>query len=514
MFIESTTLPENTKIDADVCIIGAGAAGITLARDLAGSSRRIAVFESGGFDFSQETQQLYDGETIGQPFTPINVDRLRFFGGTTNHWFGSCRPFDASDFEGWPFGRDVMDPYYRRAQEILQLGPFAYEPEDWITDETHPLDFGPAARFLSGIFQFSPPTRFGTVYRQDLDAASNVTVYLNANLVNIDTNDTASEVSGLDLACLNGHRFRALARHYVVATGGIENPRLLLNADHVQKGGLGNGYDLVGRYFMDHAYIADAATIVFTDPHPKLGFYDLNPVRGQRVQGHLVPTPELRREEGLPCFSIGITPGSPPNTEFSKTSLLTVFRSLMSGHVPDHLMFHVTNILAGVELRALQLYYKLTDTAPEGFTTAYIVGCAPDPETRVTLIDTVDALGLRRVKLDWRLPADFERSMRRAHEILAQELGRTGLGRLRMNPNATSPDARKEVLNAHHHMGTTRMHLDPRQGVVDENCRVHGIANLFMAGSSIFPTYSFDDPTITIVALSLKLSDHLKSLII
>jgi choline dehydrogenase-like flavoprotein len=299
----------------------------------------------------------------------------------------------------------------------------------------------------------------------------------------------------------------------VLATGGIENPRLLLNADHVQKGGLGNGFDLAGRYFMDHAYVNNVATILFKDPHPKLGFYDLHPVREQRVQGYFVPTRELRKEEGLPVFSLGITPGSPPGTDFAKQSLLTVYRTLISGHFPDHLTFHVANILAGVERRAIRLFYRLTQTAPEDYTTTYIVGSTPDPESRVTLIDTVDKLGLRRVKLDWRLPADFERNMRRAHEILAQELGRNGLGRLRMNASPTGSDATNNVLNAHHHMGTTRMHTDPRMGVVDENCRVHGMANLFIAGSSVFPTYSFDDPTMTIVALALRLSDHLKSLI-
>jgi choline dehydrogenase-like flavoprotein len=513
MFIDSTTLPDNALIKADICIIGAGAAGITLARDLAGGNRRIVVFESGGFDFSQETQHLYDGEAVGQPITPINADRVRYFGGSTNHWAGSCRPFDASDLEGWPFESTALEAYYRRAQEILQLGPFSYEPQDWATDQTRPLDFGPAARFRTGVFQNSPPTRFGTVYRQDLAAANNVSVYLQANLNNIETNDPASAVSGIGLACLSGRRFRAHARHYVLAAGGIENPRLLLNADHVQKGGLGNGFDLVGRYFMDHAYVNGAATIVFTDPHPKLGFYVLHPVRGQMMQGFLVPTSELRREEGLPVFNLGISRGNPPAGDFAKESLLTVYRDLMSGHIPDHLGTHVANILAGVERRSQQLYYNITHTAPEYYTTTYSLGSAPDPQSRVTLIDTVDAIGLRRVKLDWRLPADFDRTLRRAHELLAQELGRNGLGRLHLNPSAVSSEATKNARNSHHHMGTTRMHTDPRQGVVDANCRVHGIANLFVAGSSVFPTYSFDDPTMTIVALALRLSDHLKSLI-
>jgi choline dehydrogenase-like flavoprotein len=510
MFIDSTTLPENTTVEADICIIGAGAAGITLARDLASGNHRIAVFESGGFDFSQESQQLYDGEVIGQPFAPLVVDRLRYFGGSTNHWAGSCRPFDAADLEGWPFDSAALETYYRKAHEILQLGSYTYEPQDWIVGQTRPLDFGPAARFRTGVFQFSPPTRFGTVYRQDLEDAKNILVYLNANLVNIKTNDIASEVSGIGLACLTGRHFRARARHYVLATGGIENPRLLLNSDHVQKVGLGNGFDLVGRYFMDHPIVFNVATILFTDSHSELGFYSYNRVRGQLLQGYLFPTPELTREEGLPAFNLTITPNSPPYYMFARQSLSSLYRGIRAGRLPDHLTLHIARILEGVEFAGKGL---LTHTTPETFCTVYMAGGAPDPESRVTLSDGVDALGMRRVKLDWRLPANFERNMMRAHEIFAQELGRTGLGRLRMNSNDVGYDPMNAIDNGHHHMGTTRMHADPRQGVVDEHCRVHGIANLFIAGSSVFPTYSFDDPTMTIVALSLKLSDHLKSLI-
>ena len=513
MFIDSRTLPENTEVQGDVCIIGAGAAGITLALDLASGNRRIVVFESGGFAFSPETQRLYDGEVAEQGFIPLDADRLRFLGGSTNHWSGSCRPFDPSEFEGWPFERTALENYYRRAQQILQLGPFTYEPQDWITDQTPLLNFGSSARFQNCVFQYSSPAiRFGTAYGNELKDANNVSVYLNANLNDIETNRSASEVSGVGLACLNGRRFRAHARHYVLATGGIENARLLLNSDHVRQGGLGNEFDLVGRYFMDHPVVYNAATIQFADPQPKLDFYDTHVVRGQMVQGYLAPSPTLRREEQLPAFILGLSLGSPPAGDNAKGSLQIAYRNLVSGHFPRSLKYHAKNIMAGVERRALKLYYRLP-CAPVEYTTTYSVEPPPDPDSRVTLMNTVDALGMRRVKLDWRLPGDFIETLRRAHELLAQELSHHNLGTLRMNPSSNSPKATKNFSNGHHHMGTTRMHTDPRKGVVDANCRVHGIGNLFIAGSSVFPTYSSDDPTMTIVALTLKLSDHLKSLI-
>lgn len=512
MFVDATKLPQGETIQADICIVGAGAAGITLARDMANGHRRIALFESGGLEYSDETQKLYAGESVGQDFPPLEADRLRYFGGTTNHWSGGCRPFDALDLEGWPFGREALDPYYRAAQKILQLGPFAYDPKEWEDGNDQPLSFGAQSRILTGIFQYSPPTRFGTVYRRDLERAEAVTVYLSANLVDIDTDEHAREVTGLQLACLKGPRFRATAKYYVLAAGGIENARLLLTSNRVQKAGLGNGNDLVGRYFMDHADVFNAATVLFNDAYPALAFYNPHTVRGQNVQGFLFASADAARREGLPPFCIGIQAGSMPDKELAKKSLLAVYHSIAEGHVPEHLGFHLVQMARGVEWAADDIYNRLRRNRPRVFSTIYSCGAPPDRDSRVTLSDATDALGVRRVRLDWRLPSDFEQSMQRAHEILGEELGRAGLGRLRINSAETGPSPMQSIENAHHHMGTTRMDRSPSQGVVDENCRVHGIANLFVAGSSVFPTYSFDNPTMTIVALALRLSDHLKQL--
>ena len=288
--------------------------------------------------------------SLGSPITPLEMDRLRYFGGTTNHWGGACRPFDAIDFEGWPFRAAMFwNPTTAARRKFASSAPTLTSPKIGRPKRRVPSISVLAPAFGAACTSISPPTRFGEVYRQDLEAANNVSVYLNANLVNIETNDNASEVTGLALACLNGRRFRARARYYVLAAGGIEIPRLLLNSDKVQKGGLGNGHDLVGRYFMDHAQPANVATILFTEPQSQTGV--LPSAYRARAEGVGLsrPTPELRRAEGLPAFAIAITPGSPPDTDFAKPSLLTVYRSLMSGHIPDHLMFHASNIWTGVE---------------------------------------------------------------------------------------------------------------------------------------------------------------------
>jgi choline dehydrogenase-like flavoprotein len=513
MFVDARTLPQKFVIDADVCIVGAGAAGITLARDLSGGNRRIALLESGNFDFDADTQKLYAGEVVGQAYTPLDRDRLRYLGGTTNHWEGSCREFDAWDLADWPFGVEELAPFYRQAHDVCQLSSHSFEPKDWTTDDARPLALGPGASLKSGVFQYSAPTRFGTVYRNDLAAAPGLTVYLNANLVQIDTNDAASSVTGLEVACLNGKRGRVRARHYVLAAGGIENVRLLLNADRVQKTGLGNGYDLVGRYFMDHPFVPFSATIVAHAASPEMAFYNQRMVRGHIVEGYISASDEVMRKEHLPPFAIGVRPaGLNIDAGVGNMTLPPALRHLMSENVANHLTYYLPRWINRLETPITWMQQKMWRNPPGVYHTAYNCGPYPDPDSRVTLIDTVDALGLREVRLDWRLPASFERDMQRAHELLGQELGRTGVGRLRIESSATTGyDPIKDLGEGHHHMGTTRMHDDPRHGVVDADCRVHGIGNLSIAGSSVFPSYACDDPTMTIVALALRLSSHLKT---
>ncbi|MGH7087867.1 MAG: GMC oxidoreductase, partial [Stellaceae bacterium] len=487
------------------CIIGAGAAGITLARELASTSAKIALFESGGLDYEQATQELNEGTVAGVPYTPLVMDRLRFFGGTTNHWSGGCRPLEASDFADWPFGRDTLLPYYRRAQPICQLGPFTYDAKDWATDAARPAPFAAGSSLRQGIIQYSPPTRFGQVYRDDLKTARNVAVHLHANLVDIDTDGEG--VAAMRLQTLEGKSFRARAKRYVLAAGGIENARILLNAQGGR--GVGNGGDMVGRCFMDHAEVPKAAQIVFTAPRPVLAFWDDHPVRGTNVQGFVAIDPALRQREGLPPLAFGFEAGAPVD-DLGRESLRQIYESLRAGHIPDHLGFAVSQVLDAIEFKAEAAYDRVLHREPTVYSTFFSCGSPPDPASRVTLDDKRGALGLRRARLDWRLPKDFEAKMAAAHEVLGRELGAAGLGRLRINSAANGHDPMQGLGNGHHEMGTTRMHADPRHGVVDADGRVHGLGNFFIAGSSVFPSYGADNPTITIVALALRLADRLK----
>jgi choline dehydrogenase-like flavoprotein len=499
MLIDARTVPNGKTIETDVCIVGAGAAGITLAREFRGQPFRVCLLESGDLEFDEETQSLYSGETTGMPFTPLTASRLRYFGGATNHWGGWCQPLDEIDFEvrdwiphsGWPFSRSHLVPFYERAQAILQIGPLAYGAEAWETGSASQLPLI-GSRVMTQMVQFSPPTRFGQVYRNEITHAQNIRTYLNANATEIETTKDARSVTRLRVACLQGSKFWVSARLFILAIGGIENARLLLLSNKVQSGGLGNQNDLVGRFFMDHAGL-NAGTVLLSDPNISPALY-VHRVRGlhrsseppveQSVMGELMLSPEVMRTEKLANFSAVL----------ESTSRLEAAKG-------DGFLSVLYNVIKNVNRRAFKSPLRLRN----------IIEPMPNPDSRVTLTAERDRLGQNRVRLDWRLSRSDKRTIRRAQEIIGIELGRARLGRLMVmldSDDTSWPSSLEHGLG--HHMGTTRMHIDPKRGVVDQNCQVHGIANLFVAGSSVFPTYGYSPPTLTIVALALRLADHVK----
>ena len=482
MIVDAQDVPDDALVECDACIVGAGAAGITIARALLGRRVQVVLLESGRLTPDAETQSLYAGEVIERPYFPLDAARSRCFGGTTNQWTGECRPLDAQDFErrdwvpdsGWPFGLDELLPFYGAAQSVCQLGPYAYTAGDWHAHGVRPLAIE-GGRITSYAFQHSPPTRFGEVYRDELRRAPNVITYLGANVVDLETPAPPQRVSAVKVVTLAGRSFRVAARAFVLATGGIENARLLLLSDRVQPAGLGNGHDLVGRYFMEHIYL-DAAAFIRAPSEAISDFYPSGHwVDGRRVRGILGLTPEVRRRERLTNYCGVIVAPSSRLTRLGNT--IARFRAPPS---------------------------------PRTWELKTVMEQAPNAESRVTLGQERDRLGCRRSVLRWRLSSLDKFTAHRAHAILGEDLSRSGLGELRSSMGREADPWPASVRGARHHMGTTRMHADANHGVVDADCRVHGIANLYVAGSSVFPTSGAANPTLTIVALALRLAGHLQ----
>lgn len=509
-----------SEINADLCIVGAGAAGLTLAKAFSGRKESVVLIESGDLEFDPDTQALYEGNGVGFPYHPLDATRLRYFGGTTNHWTGWCRPLDDIDFtvrdwvpySGWPFSKAEIARYYPEAAEILDLRSADFDPADLIRhlpDEERKAANVDPARFQIGVFRFSRPTRFGTKYRDLVEKSENIRCLLNANVIDILTNERADTVSAVQVATLNGRKFQVRAREFVLCLGGLENPRLLLSANKVQKGGLGNGNDLVGRFFMDHIEMALGIVAL---PGPASALRPFFSPRGGWQLSYALSEQSQREGKLLNVNATLNEISSSGEASVGFGAMRRIGRAVARGEFPDHLIEDIGHILADFDEVAKYLWARALGRREE--TLLVIMNrseVAPNPDSRVTLDDTVDALGMRRIKLDWRLSDLDRRSIHQHQKLLGEELARLGIGRVRVGIAEDAPWP-PNVDGGHHHMGTTRMSDDPKQGVVDQNCKVHGIANLYVAGSSVFPTVGNANPTLTIVAMALRLAEHLRSL--
>ncbi len=523
MLRDAREIEDGTVLECDLAIVGAGAAGITIARAFAGGRAKVCLLESGGLEYEAAVQDLYKGVNVGLPYYELDVCRLRFFGGTTNHWEGRCRPLDELDFEarpwvplsGWPFPRAELDPYYPEAQKLCQLGAFDYDPEAWLNSGQTLLPFDPT-KVVSRMWQYSPPTLFGEVYRAELERAGNIEVVLHANVVEIAAGEGAAEVKELEVATLDGRRLKARARLYVLACGGLENPRLLLVSRRQVNVGLGNQRDWVGRCFQEHPNCSGGRALV-VDP-AALSFYTFGEGGGQaqgiKVVGSLSLSPERQAAAQLLNFDGLYTTDNIGDTGYA--ALRRIWNSAEHGTWPDDLAGDLWRALIDIDDTAAGLMGRLGIRQYRADKTAFLMWSsseqAPNPDSRVELGPEVDALGLPRIELDWRLSELDVRSLRAGYQVVAEEFGRTGVGRVRIDPwlDADVTTWGPELEGASHHIGTTRMSRDPAQGVVDPSSRVHGIANLYVAGSSVFPTSGSANPTLTIVALALRLAEELK----
>lgn len=533
MFIDTRRVDEGTVVETTVCIIGGGVAGITLAREMEKRGIDTCLLESGGFDPDDDTRDLYRGEDVGLPYSFSDGCRGRFLGGSSNCWGGWCRPLDPWDFEkrdwiphsGWPFDLNELTPFYERTHALLKLGPNNFDPVFWEAAigrrdvRRVPLVTG---KIRDTISQFSPPARFGKLYRDELRRAKHVRIFLYANAINIATDRAARRVSKIDVATLSGRKIAVSAQLFVLATGGIENPRLLLASNKIQKEGLGNGNDLVGRFFMDHPRL-QSGSIRFAKSWARNKLYDIKyhymnsavAAHGTHIASQLALVPEVLKQERLLNARVWFSSIFPGEGSEGAQALFRCKQALLK---KEQAGWSLSRDLATMASHPL-------DTVGYGFTRLFqpraliqgvrfqiIVEPEPDPDSRVTLSPTrKDQLGMHRVRVDWRLGTQVKRTFDKTLEILANEMRQSGVAEVKLDPpieGGVWPDT-LEKEGTWHHMGTTRMHDSPEHGVVDRNCKVHGISNLYIAGSSVFPTAGANFPTITIAALTLRLSEHI-----
>lgn len=543
MIEDANHIPAGSLLKADVCIVGAGAAGITLALALRDSGLDIVLLESGGDSDDAATQQLYAGSVAdARLHPPADHYRVRRFGGSTTLWGGRCMPLDAIDFEardyiahsGWPIALSDLLPYYPRANQLCEAGDFAYSAA--AVPGMRPMIEG----FDSGLFstdaleRFSCPTDFGQRYRHRLATAA-LRVIQHANLRALPLDGSGQRVGPAQVRTLAGNHFTVDARAFVLATGGLEVPRLLLANPGRSGRGLGNAHDVVGRYYMSHL----AGTIGTVDLSAARSVWHGYEVSDEGIycRRRLALLPQAQRALHAGNFIARLHhPRIPdPGHGNGALSLLYLARPFIPREYAKRLdadepmsagaaLGHLRNVIVGAPATArfLAHWIRRRNLAARKFPSIIIrpdnlrfsldfhAEQEPNPDSRVRLGTDTDALGMPRLHIDWRYSQQDTDTVSRSLAALAQELRASGAGTFDYDPQQVEAEMTRYGAYGGHHIGTARMGVDARTSVVDPDCRVHETGNLYIAGAAVFPTSGQANPTLTIVALALRLADHLR----
>jgi choline dehydrogenase-like flavoprotein len=546
--VDARQIENGAELRCDLCIIGAGAAGIALALELMQTQLSVIVLESGGRKPDPQTQELYDGEVAdASSHSPPLYYRKRQFGGTTTVWGGACVPFDPIDFEvrdyiphsGWPFGREELDRYYPKACDLLEAGDSCFRAPEALVGQ--PRDM--IRQFVSdripteNLERNSRPTDFGKRYEPELRGAPRVRVLLGANCTHLAASPEGQTIDRVDVATLAGNQFTISARYFVLAAGGLEVPRLLLASRDVRRQGIGNDRNVVGRFYMCHLASTVGRLQLHGSSSEIINKYERSP-DGIYCRRRFWIAPELQRELriGNIILRLASPPIGDPSHRLGALSALFLAHGLLpyerkkwsrgASGSPALLARHVWNIIAdsfGTSAFAAHVFfervvarrkYPAVTVTPRTncYSLYFLAEQVPTWESRIRLSERRDRFGMPRIHVDFRY-TDFDvRTVKCAYRALADDMARTGAGRLDFSNEELEQTILRDGAFDGHHIGTTRISDNPLTGVVDKDCRVHGLGNLFIAGSSVFPTSSHANPTLTIVALAVRLASHLRAL--
>lgn len=533
--------------NASICIVGGGAAGISLAVSLIDTGINVLLLEAGKEEEDPATQSLYEGAVADERMhSPPDKYRQRRWGGSTTIWGGRCMPLDPIDFEprphipnsGWPIRFDDLAPYYPEANRLVEAGAFQYDAKTAFDPPAPPMIEGFASQKIStdGLERFSCPTDMGRRYRARLDVAPNIRVMIGANCTKLRLSPDGGTVVGADIATLTGKRFTVTATTFVLAMGGLETTRLLLSSNDVAKSGIGNEHDVLGRYYMCHVAGNVGALELQGQPSQVRHGYEVSP-DGVYCRRRLQLKPDVQKELGVcnlvarlhfpkitdPAHQNGVLSGlfvarhfisyeygkrlKDPNAK----GLWNEVRHLwnIATHPWDAISF-ITHWIRKRTLADRKFPSIILSNRTNRFSLEIHAEQIPTPESKVTLIDEVDRLGVPKIKVDWRYTKEDIEMVRATLKVFAQEFASSSVGSFHFDDETLEDDLMRYGAYGGHHLGTARMGADPQNSVVDANCKVHSVGNLYVASGAVFPTSSQANPTLTIVALALRLSHHLQ----
>ncbi len=529
MLIEGRAFSEASVVDGQVCVVGGGPAGIALAMRLAErSAGRVVLLETGGEAFDERLQDLARGETVGLPYYPLHETRIRMLGGTSQSWGGVCAPLDRTSLEGrawvdrgcWPLPSGALDRYLEDALDVCGVDAAA-RASDAAAHGRRLAAWGSVTSDVRpALVHFSRPLRFGTSYRARLAADERIAVYLGTTATQLVLGEDGRRVTEIVARRLDGSELRVHADAFVLAGGGVENARLLLASGRRYRGGLGNGGDMVGRCFMEHPRALAQYRV-------RSGATPLGRLVGAGAAGTLrflrmEISPETQRREQLLAWHANVQFGyvgqdSPVWPSVRRVAIATRTPWRESPYFQDggggRNRLRSTDVGAIARRPVAGLLGAVGAVAGPARLRRWleIIGSVeqlPRPDNRIQLADEADSLGVPRARITWGVDDAEEQTHRRGLDLLLAALERVepGISARQIGGGDRWPQG---IVGTWHHIGATRMSVDDRSGVVDADARVHGTANLYVAGSSVFPTSGSTSPTVTVVQLALRLADHL-----
>jgi choline dehydrogenase-like flavoprotein len=535
---------KNSVLQTSVCIVGGGAAGITLALRLDELGIPSVLLESGTEKLDEKTQALYQGFVEDERLhSPPDKYRQRRWGGSTTIWGGRCMPFDPIDFErrayidqsGWPIEYKDVARYYPLANCLVEAGHYDYDGRSALGSNPRPLIEGFQSDIVSseGLEKFSCPTNFAHRYQRRLAVSKHVTVIFRSNVVSVRLRSNDGAFEAFHVKTLDGNDFTVQASVGIIATGGLETARLLLAGSSDRAEGIGNFHDVVGRYYMCHI-AGNVGTLSISKPLSAVRHgYEITP-DGIYARRRLSLNAKKQRELGVGnvVARLHFSKITDPSHRNGVLSGLFVAKRFISYEYAKRLndgqslgartlLSHLRNIVADPLDTASFLTHWVTKRtlADRKFPSVILKNRTnrfsldvhgeqrPLKESRVSLTQERDALGMPKLNVQWRYAQEDIETVKKTLDVFAEAFARAGIGSFSYDPEHLESDLTQFGAYGGHHIGTARMGEDPRTSVVDCDCQVHDTRNLFLAGSAVFPTSSQANPTLTIVAMALRLAD-------
>ncbi len=505
--------PDDLQGVADVCVVGAGAAGICLAVELLRLGKSVLLLEGGGPELEEAAQEPYRSELAGRRHNGVHTGRFRAAGGTTTRWGGQILPFDEGDFarrpwvpeSGWPFAKSELTRHYARALELEGLGGATpHDEEVWRALRLPEPNFVGLQSYLS---RWCPEPNVARLHRAALEGPG-VRLWLHANAVGLDAE--GEQIHGVRCRTQSAAAvFAFRARDYVFCLGSIESARFFLQP---REGGLPwNASGLLGKHFQDHID-ADIAEVRPRDRRRFGALFDNIFLRGYKYHPKLRLAPAVQEREGV--LNCAATMAFESDVEEAAAALKATVKHLLRGRFGEVNAADLAHMVTHWPLFARQtLRYARQHRAynPDEARVRLRVHCEqrPDSASSITLSGERDSLGLLRTRLDWRISAlelrtiqTYARTATEALESVAEVVPAADL-----MSGADAFLARCDDSN--HHMGGMRMAAAASDGVVSPGLLLHGTANCFVCSGAVFPTSGFSNPTHTVIALAMRLAERL-----